>query len=85
MRKDDYSGGLFDSVSDKLTGAGAAKKERAEMETRMAKLEESIKQRSAAGPAARPLAQPQVQQAAFQGPYQGRPGAVWVSHTPHQR
>ncbi len=76
VRKDDYSGGLFDSVTDKITGAGAAKKERAEMETRMAKLEESIKQRSAAAPAARP----QVQQAAFQGPgqgpYQARPGAV---------
>jgi len=71
VRRDEYSGGIFDSVTDKLTGAGAAKKERAEMETRMARLEEGIKQRNAAA-----LGRPAVQQAAFQGPYMGRPGAV---------
>ena len=47
VRKDDYSEGLFDTVSDKLTGSSAAKKERAEMEQRMAKLEQNIKQRDA--------------------------------------
>ena len=73
VRRDDYAPGLFDSVSDKITGGSAAKKDRAEMETRMAKLEESIKQRQAAG-----QGRPVVQQAAFQGPYMGRPGAIAV-------
>lgn len=72
VRKDDYSAGLFDSMTDKLTGSSAAKKERAEMDTRMARLEERLKQRST--PA---QGRPPAQQAGFQGPYMvGRPGAV---------
>ena len=42
VRKDDYSPGIYESVTGKLTGSTAAKKERAEMEQRMAKLEESL-------------------------------------------
>jgi hypothetical protein len=47
VRKDQYSPGLFESLADRVTGASASsKKEREELEKRMAKLEADLKARN---------------------------------------
>lgn len=57
--KDEYSPGVFDSVASRITGQSAAdKKERAEIQQRMAKLEADLNQKrvspqAAAGPSTR--------------------------------
>ena len=51
--KDQYSPGVFDSVAGRLTGQNPAeKKERAELQQRMAKLEEDLKQKKVSPQAA---------------------------------
>jgi hypothetical protein len=56
--KDEYAPGVFDSVAGRLTGQNPAeKKERAELQQRMAKLEEDLKQKKAP-PQAAAQAQP---------------------------
>ncbi len=66
MRKDEYSPGLFDSVASRVTGqeSAADKKERAELEQRMAKLETDLKQRKTPPQAAAHVSPP-VQTTAF--------------------
>ena len=50
VRKDQYSPGVFDSIADKITGSGSAAsaKDRADLQSRMAKLEADLKAKNAA-------------------------------------
>ena len=53
VAKDQYSPGVFDSVANRLSGQSVAdKQERAELEQRMAKLEQNLQQKKAAPAAA---------------------------------
>jgi hypothetical protein len=53
--KDQYSPGVFDSVASRITGQSAEdKKERAELQQRMAKLEDDLKQKKAPAQAPAP-------------------------------
>jgi len=82
VRKDDYSPGVFETISEKISGTGAAKKERAEMDQRMAKLEQGLKQRGAS-----PTSQPArpLQQAALQSSYLARPDASFRYPSPRMK
>ncbi len=48
VRKDQYSPGLYDTITGKLSGGGMNKQERDQLEMRMAKLEEDLKKQNAA-------------------------------------
>ena len=49
VRKDQYTPGLFDTLTDKM-GSGTNKQQNQELEQRMAKLEENLKNKNAQAP-----------------------------------
>lgn len=50
VRKDQYSPGLFETLTDRMTGSGSSsQKDREELEKRMAKLEAELKNRNSQG------------------------------------
>jgi hypothetical protein len=50
VRKDQYSPGLFETLTDKVAGGSANKKEKEELEKRMAKLEADLKNKNGQTP-----------------------------------
>ncbi|MGD0228985.1 MAG: hypothetical protein ABSC19_01340 [Syntrophorhabdales bacterium] len=69
VRKDQYSPGVFDSISDRMAGGdAAAKKDHAELEKRMTKLEDDLKQKNTLQPAAYPAQPGGFQSLHFMGP-----------------
>jgi len=67
--KDQYSPGVFDSVASRLTGQSTDdKKERAEIQQRMAKLEDDLKEKKASPQATNPVQATALPSTHFMGP-----------------
>ena len=84
VRKDQYSPGLYDTITGKLSGGGTNKQEQDKLEKRMAKLEEDLKKQNA-GPQGGQVAYVAAPGGLPYVPYLGSPAPTFTYSSPKMK